>query len=414
MPSAKSNFLDKALGHIGRLDKEGLETVVQRLASERELLETLFHTIEDGVLVVNPQGRITYGNAAASRLIGIPEDSGEEEPISRYFPELDWERLLAMDVAGQARIARHELEIQFPRQRFLRLYAAPLDGASPGSRGLALILQDATEDRQKTFEALESERLRALTLLAGSVAHEIGNPLNALHIHLQLMERELNKMKSVIVDVDESEADDTELTSGGLCDRSLNRFEQYLDVCKGEIRRLDYIVTQFLQAIRPTEPKLKTGSLNEVVQETINLLMPEIENRGQKLVKKLDAGLQSSVFDPVQIKQVLVNLIKNAMQAMSRSGVITVETGSRAEGVWVEIRDTGPGIPQEKINRIFEPFYTTKEKGSGLGLMLVQRIIREHNGRIEMESPENQGTRFRIWLPLESPQPRLLKAARHE
>src|SRR6185295_16720112 len=195
MPPAKSSFLDKVLGRIGRLDAEGLQTVVQRLARERSFLETLFNTIEDGVLVLDEGGRIIYFNQAVTELLGLPSTTAEGQPISRFLPDLDWVKLSAMDAAGGKRVVRHEFEVRYPRPRFLRLYAAPLDGESTGSAGVALILHDATEARQKTFDAIESERIRALTLLAASVAHEIGNPLNALHIHLQLMERELKKLK---------------------------------------------------------------------------------------------------------------------------------------------------------------------------------------------------------------------------
>src|SRR5579864_1579255 len=191
--ATKSSFLDKVLGRIGRLDTEGLQTVVQRLARERTFLETLFNTIEDGVLVVDEHGEIIYFNQAVTQLIGL-QPGIEGQSITDYLPDIDWKSISRVDTAGGQRVVRHEFEVHYPRPRFLRLYAAPLDGEATGSSGVALILHDATEARQKTFEAIESERIQALTLLAASVAHEIGNPLNALHIHLQLMEREVKKL----------------------------------------------------------------------------------------------------------------------------------------------------------------------------------------------------------------------------
>ena len=400
MATERTSFFDRIAGRIDQLDAEGLQTVVARLARERDFLETLFDTIEDGVLVLDGKAHISWHNQSAEHLLSLPLDKAEGQGLAKFLPGLDWDKLCAEESTDSLSVTRHELEVAYPIRRFLRVYTAALVGE--GAHGLAVIINDATEQQQKTFEVIESERVEALTLLAASVAHEIGNPLNALHIHLQLMEREVKKLKATDADVPLNLADPDAAANHAA---SIRKLETYLEIAKGEINRLDYIISQFLQAIRPTRPELKPVSLNDVLLDTLTLLGPEIENRDVTLSQNFAEDLPNAPLDEVQVKQALVNLIKNAIQAMTQGGALTLTTIAETDGVWVYVADTGGGIPQEKINRIFQPYFTTKKEGSGLGLMIVQRIVREHGGRIELESNTGQGTTFRLWFPLTEQQP---------
>lgn len=393
----KSGFLDKVLTRLNRLDREGLQHLVQRLQRERVLLETLFQTIEDGILVADREDKVIYLNQAAGRLIGFTPENAMGQRLGRLLPELDQESLRPAD---RQKTIRREIEVRFPRPRFLRVYASPIEQGQDA--GMALVLHDATETRHETQEVVEAERLHALTLLAASVAHEIGNPLNAIHIHLQLMEREVRKL--------------TEIASGkSTADpaRIADKLSSYLTVAQGEIGRLDYIVTDFLSAMRPTPPKFRDGNVNEVVHDTLDLLRPELNNRHLRVVEQLASDLPAIRVDPAQLKQALVNLVKNAMQAMTKEGTLTLSTGARPDFVWISVRDTGSGISAEQLNRLFQPFQTTKERGSGLGLMVVQRIVRDHGGRIDFESKVGQGTSFTVWLPRMDRPPLLLGEGGH-
>ena len=284
----------------------------------------------------------------------------------------------------------HEIEVFYPRHRFLSFYIVPMvDQENSIVTGLAVILRNVTEVRKQTESAIESEKLSALTLLAAGVAHEIGNPLNSLNIHLQLMERELK----------------------GLPAEKAGRLRADIRVAREEIARLDQIITQFLRAVRPTRPDLQRTSINDVVRDTLVLLERELADRDILGEQELAEDLPRTLVDRAQLKQAFYNVIRNALQAMPAGGILRLRTEATETHVLVSFVDTGRGIAPDQVGRIFEPYYTTKTGGSGLGLMIVQRIVREHGGTIEIESDVGHGTTFRIRLPIYEKRTRLLQAA---
>ena len=275
----------------------------------------------------------------------------------------------------------------------------------------AQLNQTVTELRETQAQLVQAERLAAVGRLAASVAQQIGTPLNDRHIHLQLMERPLNKLRDLSA---VPEPTPTAVRRRGAASaapdlreaqESVAKLDEYLHVAKGEIHRLDYIITQFLQALRPVPRSCSFASLNDCTGKRGPL------GRTRQPRNRVDRRPQlPPTRGPRALQQVLVNLVKNAMQAMTKGGRLTLRTGSGTDGAWVSVTDTGRGIPQEQINRLFEPCYTTKRKGSGLGLMIVLRIVRAHQGRIEVESQPGRGSTFRVWLPLHEPRPHLLEA----
>lgn len=384
----KSSFLDKLIGRIDRIDPESLQAYMLKLVREKGFLETVFNTIEEGIIVTDERGRISYLNRATTELLGIPQTTGVGSHVSKYLPDLDWEKISSADREEWKKVLSRELEVFYPRQRLIHFYVVPLDGKAEQAQGLIIILRDMTEARKATAATIESEKLASVTLLAAGVAHEIGNPLNSLHIHLQLIERELRNVPE---------------------DRR-GKLKEYVTVARNEVTRLDAIATQFLRAVRRQKPNLELGSVNEVVREAVAFLRPELKDRDILVEEELGGSLPQILFDRNQLKQAFFNIIRNAMQAMGKGGILHVSTEATTDHVVAAFRDTGGGISEENLSKVFQPYFTTKKEGSGLGLMIVQRIVRDHGGEIEIESDVGRGTTVRILFPLRERRMRLLQA----
>lgn len=384
----KSAFLDKLIERLDRLDPGSLQSQFLRLAQEKGFLETVFHAVREGIIVVNDKGRITFANTAAQKILGFTLDAAAGQPVGRYLRDVEWDRVLELDEREWSRLVTREIEVTYPEHRFLDFYVVPLPGKASRPEGAVIILRDITRDREQEAKTIESERLNALTLLAAGVAHEIGNPLNSLNIHLQLIERELGELPR---EKEES-------------------LRELLDVSRREVARLDQIISQFLRAIRPSLPTFEKASVTALLKETLDFLQHEIRDRDVLVEVTEPEEKDSILLDPNQIKQVFFNIIRNAIQAMPNGGLLKIGVAATDRYIAVSFRDTGPGIAPEELGRIFEPYHSSKSEGSGLGLMIVQRIIRDHGGQIEVHSEPRKGTTFTIFLPREEQRMRLLKA----
>jgi PAS domain S-box-containing protein len=377
----KNTFLDKLLTRLDRVGQADLQAYLQRLSKEKGFFETIFNTLQEGIVVVDARGRIQYLNHAITGLLGLDPAKALGSSMAQHLKELDWPKLLA-----EGRVVNRELEVFYPQQRYLNFYLVPLGDDENDLLGYAIIFHDQTARREQAREVLESERLNAVTLLAAGVAHELGNPLNSLNIHLQLLERDLKRRDG----------------------RESRELLDSLRVCKAEVSRLDTIISQFLGAVRPAHATRSIVSINDVLRESLRFLEPEIKDRDVIVEQVLADGLPAIPANPDQLKQAFYNLIKNAVQALSHGGILRVATSRSDTQLEISFEDNGTGISSEDMVHITEPYFTRKKTGSGLGLFIVQRIVQEHGGHLELLSQPGRGTTARILLPLAERRVRLL------
>ncbi len=370
----KRGFLEKLIERIGLVQPGDVQNYLVEIAREKGFLETIFNAILEGVIVTDPAGRVIYLNRAACGFFGIEAQASLGKPLGAVVKGLDFENL-----SGAGDVVSRDLEVFYPENRFLNFYIVPLMSEEGQAEmvGRAIILRDITQNRRATQETIDSERFSALTLLAAGVAHEIGNPLNSLDIHLQLMQRRVKK----------------------LAVKSRGDFEESITVARQEVSRLDQIITQFLRAIRPQPLTMGMDSLNAIIEESVAFLDAEIHDRDVLVEVELGKNLPPIEVDRDQIKQAVYNVIRNAFQAMKSGGILRIRSGADETHEFMSFSDTGGGIAPENISRVFEPYFTTKAGGSGLGLLIVRRIVRAHGGEVIIESTQGKGLTLTIKLP---------------
>ena len=381
--AVKKNFLDRFSERFDDLDAGSRQAYILRLAREKGFLETVFNSIEEGVLVVDQHLRIRYFNRAAKRLLGLPDDISRIR-VSQLLRGVNWRQIIQEDEEEWSRLARQEVEILYPEKRFIQLYLVPL----PEDTQLAsVILRDVTENRKRTLSELESSTVKAVSQLAAGVAHEIGNPLNSLYLNLQILEKTLGDLEG------SSEKEE---------------MGEMIRVCKSEVERLDSIIHGFLTEIRPAVPEFRPVDLRELIIEVLKFMRPEIEARKVDVKCNWSAILPPVQGDAKQLKQAFYNIIRNAVQAMSNGGTLEIFGYADSENWIVEFSDSGSGVDPERLRSMFNAFETGRAGGNGIGTMVIERVCRTHGADFGIVSAPGRGLVFQVKFPLGKRRLRLL------
>lgn len=396
----KSSFLNRLLGRTDKIDKQQVVDYLVEVAEERDLLRLMFDSMMEGMVVVGSDFAVTYLNRVAADLLDV--DDIEEvigQPAERIITQRWILRMCKEGIrSGQANLRQEIVLRQQGREVFLEANVVPLSLTRSDS-SILFFFVDRTEERRKEERLRHAEKLAALTTLSAGMSHEIRNPLNSLSIHLQLLRRKLRRARK-------QDGETLEI----------------LGVVEKEIKRLDNVLSSFLSAARRGSTSFVRLSPRSLITDTLALLQPDFEQEKIEVIVHEEGEVPEIVGDAIQLKQAFINILQNAVDAINEASQTLREEGREAgerrvtvtiirenERVNFIFTDTGAGILDSDMQHVFEPYFTTKEKGTGLGLMIVNRIVHEHHGEIDMWSRIGQGTQVIVSLPAAPELPKLLE-----
>lgn len=372
----RSSFLGKALSRADKLTNEQLRSLFNELVLANDRLEAALQSMFDGIVVCNLDHEPVLINKSAERILRIQGGWGSS-PFWATLTDEELKDFFYKALTSEETILGREFALQ--SSGGTRIIAISLSALLSGDRiaGTIIHIEDITDKRKKETQLRRAESLAALTTLAAGVAHEINNPLGSISIRIQLIEKLIRNEKP-----------------------DKGAMTKHLDVVKEEMDRLKHIVVDFLFAVRPMDIQLLSENPGPIIEQLADLVQPEADRKGIDVRLAIEPDLPRVLMDKRHVKQALLNLIQNAMAAMPAGGTLRIAAEVADDELRISVSDTGTGIPEELLTKIFEPYFTTKKNGTGLGLTITFKIIKEHAGEISLESKEGRGSTFTIHLPV--------------
>ncbi len=379
MPNNK--FFEKFLENISHQDESKIKFIVESLESERRIFKDILDHSDEAIIIIN-ENRIFFLNQSAKKLLMTPRIV-KIPALTDELKKLAGNQVLFDCIISS--LPKSDFKAEFSdNAKETRYYY--FEKVTLGDNIFLIKLKDISEKKKIDFQLKNAESVSALNTLAAGIAHEIKNPLTAIDLHTQILKKGIHKK---IIEVPPE-------------------VNNYIQIVDEEQHRLAKIVNDFLTAARKRELKLTFENINQYLKNIIFLIKPEIEKNEIELIEDYN-DVPKLFFDRDYLKQAIINLLKNAIESMSTSAVdpnndkiLTICTffDNATDSIGISISDTGSGIDSEKIQKIFEPYFSTKEYGTGLGLTIVYKIIKEHGGDIKVESTKGKGSKFTLYIPL--------------
>ena len=388
-----NKLLKKMVSNSSSFTKEEMINPIKSAIAESDMYLSILNSLDKGHVILDRNGVVRFFNQTIFSLIPYSrfKRMDEGKSIEDVIVDKDMRDFVLDVIDGKEKPQPKDFtigsmnEMRTIRFEFKRLLCED-------EFFLDIVVSDISENIRKETRLRRSESLASMTTMAAGIAHDIKNPLAAMKIHLQLMEKSLQKKGSL----------------------SVEDANKYISVLEEEIEHLNSTAVDFLYAVKPMNAELRLDSMNKIIEDLYTFLAPEAKEKNISLVLDLDNFIPRLEIDAKYVRQAFLNLVQNAFSAMPEGGTLKIK--SRLHGDFIEVifSDTGTGILEEMISKIFEPYYTTKASGTGLGLTTVYKIMKEHEGDIHVKSEIGKGTSFILQFPVPASQRFVIEDEKNE